>query len=88
MIVVIDLPQTNYRPVPSVPQPPSLAWLILALALGALGVNLAALLVTAGLAVPAAYSLALLPCCAGLGLTLALAYLEVTPCHAHAWSGV
>ncbi len=88
MIVIVDLPSTNYRPVPSVPHPPSLTWLILALALGALGINLAAALITAGLAVSAAYSLALLPCCVGLGLALAIAYLEVTPCHANAWSGV
>lgn len=94
---VVYLPQTNYRPLPPHasghpqgcnPQPPSLVWLVLALALGALGVNLAALLIATGLAVATAYSLALLPCCLGLGLTLALFYMEVTLCPAKLWSGV
>lgn len=86
-IYVIDLPQTNYRPLVPV-QLPSLAWLVLALALAALGVNLAALLITAGVAVATAYSLALLPCCLGLGLTLAFLHLEVTLCPANQWLGV
>lgn len=81
MALVIDLPHSHYRPVPrpyTLERPP-LTWLALALALALVGLLLASLVTTLGLAGAVnPYSLALFPTCGGLAIALAMFYLEVT----------
>jgi hypothetical protein len=85
MIVIIDLPRSQYQPIQD---PPALTWLALALALALAGLALALLLTVTGFSVIAALNLAILAACSGLGLTQAVAYLETKPCYANNWAGV